>query len=288
MRKPYLNLIALILLPLAMAPHTRAQDRPFLSPDADTVPTGTLRVQAGLDFLEHVSYPLSGLEGDQTNVGVVDLRLGLARIVEVELNGIVQEYLQVNQQGPSFVDLQLRSPGSTYDVGDFSLYTKIHIADQARILPAFAFRFGFTMPNSDQSRGLGNNATNVMAETIAQRQFGTLETFGSLGLGILTAPNTLFTQNDVLLYGVGASYPVTKRINLVAEASGQHSTRAITPQLVGTESRGQGRLGVQVLTGGFTLDAAFIAGLNRNDPHTGVTFGVSHDFRLSNRTPKTP
>ncbi len=65
MRKPYLNLIALILLPLAMAPHTRAQDRPFLSPDADTVPTGTLRVQAGLDFLEHVSYPLSGLEGDQ-------------------------------------------------------------------------------------------------------------------------------------------------------------------------------------------------------------------------------
>lgn len=285
MRKRYLNWSVLAFLLVATATRTRAQDRPFLSPDADTVPTGTLRVQAGFDFLDHVSYPLSGLEGDQTNVGVLDLRLGLASTVEVELNGIVQQYLQVNQQGPSFVNLRLDGADSTNDVGDFSLYTKIHISNQTHIRPAFAFRFGFTMPNSDQSRGLGNNATNVMAEAIAERQFGKLETFGSLGLGILTAPNTTFTQNDVIVYGLGTSYPVTKRVNLVAEASGQHSTRAITPQLVGTESRGQGRLGLQVLTGGFTLDAAFIAGLNRNDPHTGITFGVSHDFRLFHRTP---
>jgi hypothetical protein len=249
------------------------------------VPAGTLRVQGGFDFLEHVSYPLSGLEGDQTNVGVLDVRLGLARIVEVELNGIVQEYLQINQQGPSFVDLNLRGPGSTYDVGDFSLYTKIHIADQGAIRPAFAFRFGFTMPNSDQSRGLGNNATNVMAEGIAERQFGRLVTFGSLGLAILTAPDTTFTQNDVLVFGAGASHPITKIINVVAEASGQHSTRPITPLLVGTESRGQARLGLQVVTGGFTWDAAFIAGLFRNDPHTGLTFGVSHDFHVFHGTP---
>lgn len=285
MRKTYLSMIALILLPLAITSRTRAQDRPFQSPDAETVPAGMLRVQGGFDFLEHVSYPLSGLQGDQTNVGVLDLRLGLAKIVEVELNGNIQEFLQVNHQGPSFVNLQLRGADSTNDVGDFSLFTKIHIADQARIRPAVAFRFGFTMPNSDQSRGLGNNATNVTAETVAQRQFGRLKTFGSLGLTILTAPLAAFTQNDELVYGLGVSYPVMKNINLVAEASGQHSTRTITPLLVGTESRGQGRMGVQVLAGGFTWDAAFIAGLNRNDPHTGITFGVSHDFRLFGKTP---
>jgi len=242
-----------------------------------------------LRFSRHVSYPLSGLEGDQTNVGVLDLRLGLASIVEVELNGIVQEYFQVNQQGPSFVNLQLRGADSTNDVGDFSLYTKIHISDQTHIRPAFAFRFGFYHAQFRPVAGPGQQRHQTSwPKPSPSGNSGRLVTFGSLGLAILTAPNTTFTQNDVPVYGLGGSYPVTKRINLVAEVSGQHSTRPITPQLVGTESRGQGRLGLQVLTGGFTLDAAFIAGLNRNDPHTGVTFGVSHDFRLFNRTPRTP
>jgi len=283
MRKHFV--ICAAFLVLAGASAARAQDRPLLSPDADTVPAGTLRGQVGFDFLQHITYPLSGLEGDQTNVGDLDLRLGLAKIVEVELNGIGQQFLQIDRQGPSFVALALPSATSTSDVGDFSLFTKIHIADETGIRPAFAFRFGFTMPNTNQARGVGNNATNVMAEGIAERHLGKLKTFGSLGLAILTAPNQKFTQNDELVYGLDAVYPVTKAVNLVAEAAGQYSTRSITPELVGTDSRGQGRLGVQVLAGGFQWDAALIAGIDRNDPHTGFTFGVSHDFHLFGSAP---
>ena len=272
----------ILLLPVAAFP-ARAQNRPLLSPDAEIVSPGTLRVQVGFDFLQRVSYPLSGLSGDQSNLGVVDLRLGLGKIVEGEFTGTARSFLQINSRGPSFVGLALPSANSTNDTGDFSLLTKIHILDEGERRPAMAFRFGVTMPNSNQARGIGNNSTNVLADAVVERHFGRLEAFGSVGLAILTAPNAKTTQNDELRYGLGASYPLTRSIHLVAEGAGQQSTRKIGPPLVGTESRGQGRLGVQIVVSGFTWDAAAIAGIYRNDPHTGFTFGVSHDFQVFGR-----
>jgi hypothetical protein len=270
----------LALAILSVTASASAQNRPFIGPDPEIVAPGDLRVEAGFDFLQHVSYPLSGLSGDQTNVGVVDLRLGLAKMVEVQLTGNAREFLQIKHAAPSLVPLALPHVDSTSDTGDFSLLTKIRIAGEDRARPAFAFRFGFTMPNTNQARGLGNNAIDVSAEVIAGKHFGRLATFGSAGLAILTAPNEAFTQNDEILYGVGAGYPIWKQVKVVAEVAGRHSTRKITPALAGTESRGQGRLGVQIVTGGLTWDAAAIAGIYRNDPHTGFTVGVSHDFHI--------
>jgi hypothetical protein len=273
----------MIFMLLAAACPAAAQDRPLLSPDADIVPPGTLRVEAGFDFLQDVSYPLSGLSGDQTNLGVLDLRLGLGKIVEGELTGTVQSFLQIDSQGTSYVGLALPSANSTHDVGDFSLLTKIRILDEGDRHPALAFRFGVTMPNTNQALGIGNNSINVLSDAIMERHFGRLETYGSIGLAILTAPNAKTSQNDEARYGLAASYPLTKSLNLVSEVAGQQNTRPFGPSLVGTESRGQGRLGVQLVVGGFEWDAAAIAGIYRNDPHTGLTFGVSHDFQVFNR-----
>ncbi len=260
-----------------------AQDRPFQSPDSEIVPPGVLRVEAGFDFLQHVSYPLSGLEGDQTNLGVIDLRLGLGKIVEVELTGPIREYLQIQSHGTSLIPLALPSADSTNDTGDFSLLTKIRIAGEAARRPELAFRFGLTLPNTNQARGIGNNSTNVSAEAIAEKHFRRLMAFGSAGLAIMTAPNEKFTQNDEILFGAGAAYPVGDRVKVVAEVAGRDSTRAITAALAGTESRGQGRLGLQIAVGGFNWDVAAVAGIYRNDPRTGFTFGVSRDFRLFDR-----
>lgn len=275
--------IFLTMALLAVSCTAFAQDRPFQSPDAEIVPAGTLRVAVGFDFLQHVSYPLSGLVGDQTNIGVIDLRLGLGKIVEVEVTGPVREFLEIHSRGTSLVPLALPSVDSTNDTGDFSLLTKIRISGEGGRRPSTAFRFGFTMPNTNQARGIGNNATNILAETIAEKHFGRLIAFGSAGLAILTAPNEKFSQNDEISYGVGAIYPLASRIKLVAGIAGRYSTRGTSAAIAGTESRGQGRLGVQIAAGGFNWDVAGIVGVHRNDPRTGFTFGVSHDFRLFDR-----
>ncbi|MGH9704663.1 MAG: hypothetical protein ACRD4K_14905 [Candidatus Acidiferrales bacterium] len=257
-----------------------AQDRPLQTPDAETVASGTVRTSTGFDFLQDQKIPFSGLKGDLTSVGVLDLRVGVGKIVELQLQGAARNFLSIKEQGASFTTLNLPSSSSTSDSGDFSLWTKVRIIGEGKRRPAVAFRFGFEMPNSNQARGIGTNSTNVFAMVILEKHIGKLKLFGDLGLGILQSPLQLFSQNDELLYGGAFSYPIFRRVDLVGEVSGRQSTRRITSALVGTESRGQARLGVQILAGGFQWDVAGIAGIYHNDARTGFTFGVSRDIPL--------
>ena len=275
------RLMALLALALAAALTAFAQDRPLRTTDTPTVPPGTLRVEVGFDFLQDVDFPLSGLSGDLTSVGVLNLRMGVGKIVEVQLEGAIQNFLDVKQRGASFVPaLQLTGVNSTHDTGDFALSTKIRLLPESGRRPSFAMRFGFVMPNSDQSRGIGTNTTNVFAILVLGKHFGKLNVFGNAGVEILQAPNAKFSQNDVLLYGLAFSYPVHRRVNLVGEVAGRYSTRTINVDLIGTESHSQARLGFQILAGGFQWDLAGIAGLHTSDPRSGFTFGISKDIKL--------
>jgi hypothetical protein len=261
-----------------------AQDRPLQTSDAEIVAPGTMRAEVGFDFLQDVTFPLSGLSGDMTNVSAVDIRTGIGKIVEIQVQGMIQEFLSIKQQGASFVTLNLPNSNSTHDVGDFSLWTKILLLSEEGRRPAVAFRFGFQMPNSNQTKGIGNNATNIYSEAILEKHFGKFTAFGDLGIAILTSPNAFYSQNDELIYGGAFRYSLNKRASLVGEVAGLYTPRKITPALLGTESRGQGRLGVQIMAGGLIWDFAAIAGLTKNDPHTGFTFGVTKDIQLFNRT----
>jgi len=269
---------------------TAAQNRPLRTPDAELVPPGTVRIQAGFDFLQEAVFPLAGLTGDLTSLGAISIRTGLGHLVELQLEGVVQHFLSVKSQVVAIVTPAFTGRNSTRDAGDFSAFTKVRLFGETERRPGLAFRFGLQMPNSNQRRGIGTNTTNVFAELILQKHFGRFNLFGSIGLGILQAPAAQFSQNDVLLYGLGFDYPLhwTDRfgVRLVGEVAGRHSTRSLSPQLVGTESRSQARLGFQVLAGGFIWDVAGIAGLQRHDPDTGVTFGIRKDIRLFEYPPK--
>ncbi len=256
-----------------------AQNRPLRTVDAETVPPGTLRAQVGFDFLQDVDFPLSGLSGDLTSVGVIGLRLGVGKMIEVQLEGAVQNFLDI-KPGASFVPLELAGQRSAHDVGDFSLLTKIRIFGETDHRPSLAMRFGFKMPNSKQNNGIGTNSTDVFALFILQKHFGRLNVFSNLGIAILQATNTQFKQNDVLLFGGAFTYPLHRRVNLVGEVAGRKSTRKISVELAGTESHSQARLGFQILAGGFMWDVAGIAGISKDDPRSGFTFGLSKDIKL--------
>ena len=261
--------------------YTAAQDRPFKTTDVQTVPAGDVRAEIGFDFLQDVGFPLSGLRGDETSVGVLNLRMGVSKIAEVEVEGALQNFLDVKSQGVSFVpNLKLTGVNTTHDTGDFALSTKIRFFQPSGKRPGLAFRFGFIMPNSNQARGIGTNTTNVFALIALEEQIRKLKLMGDFGLEILQAPNALFTQNDVLMYGAGFSYPVHKRVNVVGEVSGLYADRTINNALIGTQSDGQARFGLQINAGGFSWDVAGIRGLNKYDPRSGFTFGVTKEFHL--------
>ena len=280
MRRATLLIAASAMMAMCCAV-ARAQDRPLRTTDAETIPGGTIRASIGFDFLQDVTFPLSGVNGDLTSVGVVDVRMGVGKIAEIEIQGAIQNFLDVKAQGASFVpDLELTGVNSTHDTGDFTLATKIRILRAEGKKPGLALKFGFIMPNSNQARGIGTNTTNVFAMLALEEQIRRLTLMGNLGLEILQAPNALFTQNDVLIYAGAFKYPLHRRVNLVGEVSGLYSSRTINDALVGTQSTGQARLGLQIFAGGFTWDVAGIKGINKNDPSSGFTFGVTRDFKL--------
>ncbi len=259
----------------------QAQQRPLITEDVDIIPPGSLRIEAGIDFMQDARFPLSGLRGDLTRVGVIGVTIGLSPNVEVQIEGVAQNFLSINERTlPSPIDLDL-PPGaiSTSGTGDFTLATKIKIRNETRRAPSLGFRFGVELPNSSEGRGIGVNQTNAFGTILVGKRFGRdgrLNTFGNIGIGILTAPLDRFTQNDVLLYGIAGIFRVNDQFNIAGEINGRANTRGGRAPL-GTESLSEARLGFQLRAANLRFDFAGIAGLSSFSPRSGLTFGVTYD-----------
>jgi hypothetical protein len=274
------NLIATVLVLLACFTQASAQQRPLLTEDVDIIPPGTVRIEAGIDYLQGAKFPASGLTGDLTRVGVIGINIGFAPNVEFQIEGVAQNFLSINTRGPSAIPLTL-APGvnSANDVGDFTLATKIKLRSETRRGPSLGFRFGVQLPNSNQERGIGLNQTNAFGSILIGKKFGQdgrFNTFGNLGVAILTAPTTLFSQNDVITYGLAGIFRLNRQFSLAGEVNGRVNTRPGNGPL-GTESQSEARLGMQIRASGLRFDFAGIKGLTDFSPNSGLTIGVTYD-----------
>jgi|KBSSwiStaDraftv2_1062776.scaffolds.fasta_scaffold545496_2 hypothetical protein len=263
-----------------------AQQRPLLTQDATIHPPGQVSFQIGFDFLQDAKYPLAGLRGDLTSLGVMGVYIGLGEIVEFQLQGTTYNFLSINQRSATPLNLQLNAAGTaTSDFGDLVLSTKILLLSEDGPRPSLAFLPSVQLPNASAAKGLGLDSTQFYASLIGGKHWGRLNAFANLGLGILSNPVTPGVQNDVLVYGVGGIYPLSQAISLASEVNGRWSTHTA---ILGTESLSQLRLGLQIRGGGLRWDIAGIAGLASNSPHSGVTFGVSKEFQAFHLKPPKP
>ena len=257
-----------------------AQQRPLITEDVDIIAPGTVRIEAGLDFLQGAKFPVSGLTGDLSRVGVIGINIGFSPNVEFQIEGVAQNFVSINTRGASAVPLEL-APGanSTNDTGDFTLWTKFKLRAETPSGPSLGFRFGVQLPNSSQGRGIGLNQTNAYGQILVGKKFGRngrMNTFGNVGIAIITAPTQLFTQNDMLTYGLAGIFRVNRQFSIAGEVNGRANTRPGDGPL-GTESQAEARLGMQVRASGLRFDFAGIKGLTRFTHDTGVTVGVTYD-----------
>jgi len=271
---------AALVFGLTFALAARGQQRPLITEDVDIIPPGSMRIEAGLDFVQKAKFPVSGLNGDLTRAGVIGINIGFAPNVEFQIEGVAQNFLSINSRGTSAIPLNLaNNADSTNDIGDFTLWAKIKLRNETAHWPSFGFRFGVQLPNSNQARGIGLNQTNAYGQVLFGKKFGhdaRVNTFGNLGIGILTAPTGLFTQNDVLTYGLAGIVRLNSQFFLAGEVNGRANTRPGGGPL-GTESQSEARLGMQIRASGLRFDFAGIKGLTKNSPRSGVTVGVTYD-----------
>jgi hypothetical protein len=259
---------------------SRAQQRPLLTEDVDIIPPGTIRIEAGIDFLQGAKFPVSGINGDLTRVGVIGVNFGMGPNVEFQIEGVAQNVLSFNSRGMSAIPLSL-DPGanSANDTGDFTISAKFKLRNETRRGPSLGFKFGVQLPNSNQSRGIGLNQTNAFGSVLVGKKFGRdgrFNTFGNLGIAILTAPTELFSQNDLITYGLAGIFRVNKQFSIAGEVNGRANTRPGNGPL-GTESQSEARLGMQIKASGLRFDFAGIKGLTNFTHNSGFTVGVTYD-----------
>src|SRR2546426_6867594 len=160
--RSFARLFAWISFAICSAAIAHPQQRPLITEDVDIIPPGSLRIEAGIDFVQKARFPVSGLTGDLTRAGVIGLNIGFAPNVEFQIEGVAQDYLSINSRGTSAIPLNIaNNANSTNDVGDFTLWAKIKLRNETRHAPSFGFRFGVQLPNSNQARGIGLNQTNA-------------------------------------------------------------------------------------------------------------------------------
>src|SRR5216117_1458377 len=193
----FARLFAWMSFTICSAAIAQAQQRPLITEDVDIIPPGSLRIQAGVDFVQRARYPVSGLNGDLTRAGVISFTIGLAPNVEVQVEGVAQNFLSINSRGKSTIPLNVAAgTNSTHDTGDFTLWTKIKLRNETAHWPSVGFRFGVQLPNSNQASGIGLNQTNAYGQVLFGKKFGQngrVNTFANLGVAILSAPTQTFS-----------------------------------------------------------------------------------------------
>ncbi|MCZ2390022.1 MAG: hypothetical protein LC113_02960 [Acidobacteria bacterium] len=272
--------LILFLLMLSVTLSASAQQRPLLTDDIDITPAGALEISAGVDFYQDARFPLSGVQGDLTRVGDIRIKTGIASNVELQIEGVIQNYVSIDSITAPAIPLNVGG-SSTHDFGDITVSAKIKLRNEKKYLPALGLKFGFEMPNTDQAKGIGTNQINIFSKILIQKKFGSVvrntprvNLMGNVGIALMSAPLERFSQNDVILYGLAGIYRVTDHINFVTEVNGRSSTRRNAP--LGTESIGQFRVGAQFRASGLRFDTAAAFGITRNSPRTGIIFGVTY------------
>lgn len=250
-----------------------AQQRPLRTDDAELVKTGRVRLEFGMEFLQGQQFPLSGLEGDLTRVGVTSIHVGMGEYAEFQLSGVIQNFLSVTERTEPIIPPDF-SGNSTSDFGDLVLATKLRLAPEKGARPALAFKFAVQLPNASNESGLGTDTTGFYGSILASKHFGKLQLLGNVGIGILDSPVQPNSQDDLVTYGVAALFPIKPKVNLVGEVSGRGGDQG-----PGNESGAQARLGVQFWAAGLRWDIAGIAGLEKFDAHSGLTIGLTYEFQ---------
>jgi hypothetical protein len=268
-----------VLLIFVVAVFAMAQQRPLLTEDVEIIKPGVIRIETGFEFVQDQRFPLSGLRGDLTRLGNTRLSFGLAPNVEFQIEWTLQNFLSIKGRDVSPLSLKLgANDNDSNDFGDATLWMKIKLKNESKITPSLGFRFGMQVPNSNETKGIGTNTSNVFGMITAGKHFNEekLEVFGNLGIGILQAPLGDFSQNDVLLYGLAGIYKVSDTFNLVGEVNGRYSTRKRPP--LGTEDFSEARIGGQLRALGVRWNAAGIFGISKNAPKTGLSLGITYDW----------
>jgi len=263
----------------SLASTVRAQQRPLVTEDPETIGSGLILLEGGFDIAQDVFYPASGLQGNLLRIPTLGLSFGVSSIAELQLDGGLYNRLSVKSRRDAPLSDMLDFTGdSTHDVEDIVIGTKIRVLSETAGRPAIGLRFATKLPNASNESGLGLDTTDFYFSSLFGKTVQSIRFVGNAGLGILADPVDGNRQNDVFTYGFSLARAVQQGLEIVGEINGRLNTRSGVPP-VGTESRGAMRLGGRFTRGTVRADVGLIFGMTSRDPSVGLTVGFTWVFK---------
>jgi hypothetical protein len=264
---------------MMMGAPAAAQQRPLLTEDPETIGSGLVLLEGGVDQQREVSYPASGLKGNLLRLPTLGVSFGLSSIAELQIDGGLYNRLTITSRQEAPLSGQLDFTGDqTHAIEDIVVATKIRLFSETPGRPAFGVRFATRLPNASNESGLGLDTTDFFVSGLFGKTVQSIRFVGNIGLGILADPVRGDRQNDVLTYGMSVARAVRQGLEVVGEISGRLDTREGDPP-VGTESRGAMRIGGRFTRSTVRVDGGLIVGMTSRDPSVGLTAGLTWVFK---------
>lgn len=252
-----------------------AQQYPISTETPTILPAGKAHAEVGIGEYFDQSFPLSGLDGDLTKLGMLRFGLSYDGNVELQFEGTLLDVLQIKSRDTAFNSAITTTNSVSADIGDFTLWTKFRLASEYRHFSTVSIRFGVQLPNASNESGLGIDEFNFYSSFLFEKHYGGIRWIVNAGLGILGDPATLSEQHDTFIYAFGSYIPIGDKSTLVLEAAGRTGHNGI-----GVYRLANAKVGAQTSFSGLSWKLAGVMSFAPSDNSKGVELFIGYDFAI--------
>ena len=263
---------------LAAATPSVAQQRPLKTEDPETIGSGRVLIEAGIDYDRDTFLPVSGLRGNLITVPAFGISLGVSSIAEIQIDWGAYQKLDITEQipGAPLSRLLLLDGSSTDDFGDIHIGAKMRLLSETARRPAIGSWFRTRLPNAGNESGLGKDVQDFSSALTIGKTIQSVRVVANIGMTMIGKPTELAAQDDLLIYSLSVARALTQRAEVVGEFVGRANfANIVTP---GAEDRGLLRFGTRYTMSGVRVDAGVLVGLTSRDPQIGFTGGFTWVF----------
>ena len=149
---------AFCLLPFCVA-SALAQQRPLQTEDPETIGSGRILIEAGIDYNRDVYNAVSGLRGNLFTVPTLGVSLGVSSIAEIQMQIGGYQQLRITDRVPTapFASFLQVDGATTDDLEDMHVGAKVRLLSETANRPSLATRFSTRLPNAGNESGLGKD-----------------------------------------------------------------------------------------------------------------------------------
>ena len=258
-----------VILPFSLF----SQQYPVTTETPSIIPAGTAHAEVGAGEYFDQPFPLSGLDGNLTKLGILRFGFSYDGNVELQFDGTLLDILNVKSRDVAFNSAIATTNSVTADIGDFTLWTKFQLISEYRFFSSVSIRFGVQLPNASNESGLGIDEFNFYSSFLFEKHYAGIRWVVNTGLGILGDPATLSEQHDTFIFAFGSYVPIGEAASLVFETAGRTGHDGI-----GVYRLTNVKVGAQSTVAGLSWKFLGVRSFAASDNSNGVELIVGFDL----------